>query len=146
MPGVEGIELLRRLREASPTISIVVYTAELSFELAGAALAVGAAGVILKGSPLGDVLHALEAAARGAAHLDSGLMPAKAAMARGSLTDRETEVLGLVAEGLTYGEIGGRLGIGDETVRAHLKRASARLGALTRTHAVAKALRLGLIQ
>jgi len=54
-------------------------------------------------------------------------------------------VLGLLAEGLQHEEIGRRLGISSETVRTHLRKASDRLGASTRTQAVATALRLGLI-
>ena len=61
------------------------------------------------------------------------------------LTERELDVLRLLAEGLRQEEIGRRLGIGPETVRTHLRKACARLGAATRTQAVAAALRQGLI-
>jgi DNA-binding CsgD family transcriptional regulator len=61
------------------------------------------------------------------------------------LTERELEVLRLLADGLRHEEIGKRLGIGSETVRTHLRKASDRLGAATRTQAVATALRQGLI-
>ena len=62
-----------------------------------------------------------------------------------TLTAREREVLGLLADGLAHDEIAQRLGIGSETVRTHVRKASSRLGAATRTQAVATALRLGLI-
>jgi LuxR family maltose regulon positive regulatory protein len=62
-----------------------------------------------------------------------------------TLTARELEVLGLLADGLAHDEIAARLGIGSETVRTHVRKASWRLGASTRTQAVATALRLGLI-
>jgi DNA-binding CsgD family transcriptional regulator len=61
------------------------------------------------------------------------------------LTSREIEVLRLLADGLHLEEIGERLGIGAETVRTHLRKASERLGAANRTHAVAIAIRLSLI-
>jgi DNA-binding CsgD family transcriptional regulator len=61
------------------------------------------------------------------------------------LTGREREVLTLLAQGLYLDEIGQRLGIGSETVRTHLRKASDRLGAANRTHAVAIAIRRGLI-
>jgi DNA-binding CsgD family transcriptional regulator len=63
-----------------------------------------------------------------------------------SLTPREVEILSLIADGLTYEEIGARLGIGIETARTHLAKARDRLGAQSRAGAVAKAFRLGLIQ
>jgi DNA-binding NarL/FixJ family response regulator len=62
-----------------------------------------------------------------------------------TLTPRELEVLGLLADGLAHDEIAQRLGIGSETVRTHVRKASSRLGASTRTQAVATAIRLGLI-
>jgi DNA-binding CsgD family transcriptional regulator len=62
------------------------------------------------------------------------------------LTAREAETLSLLAEGLTYEMIGARLGIGVETARTHVKKARGRLGAQTRTGAVASAIRLGLIE
>jgi len=61
------------------------------------------------------------------------------------VTDREREVLTLLAEGLMLEEIGNRLGIGGETVRTHVRNASDRLGASNRTHAVAIAIRNKLI-
>ena len=66
-------------------------------------------------------------------------------MTRTALTKRELEVLRLLADGLRQEEIGRRLGIGPETVRTHVRKASGRLGAATRTQAVATALRQGLI-
>jgi DNA-binding CsgD family transcriptional regulator len=61
------------------------------------------------------------------------------------LTGREREVLALLAQGLQLDEIGNRLGIGVETVRTHVRKATGRLGANNRTHAVAIAIRHNLI-
>ena len=63
----------------------------------------------------------------------------------GPLSAREREVLGLLAEGMSYGEAGERLAISPETVRVHVRRAMGKLGARTRTQAVASALRRALI-
>jgi DNA-binding NarL/FixJ family response regulator len=63
----------------------------------------------------------------------------------GTLTTRERQVLRMLADGLAHEEIANQLGIGSETVRTHVRKASSRLGASTRTQAVATALRLGLI-
>jgi DNA-binding NarL/FixJ family response regulator len=66
-------------------------------------------------------------------------------MKAAELTKREQQVLALLADGLAHDEIATRLGIGSETVRTHIRKASSRLGASTRTQAVATALRQGLI-
>lgn len=66
-------------------------------------------------------------------------------MKASELTKREQQVLALLADGLAHEEIADRLGIGSETVRTHIRKASSRLGASTRTQAVATALRQGLI-
>jgi DNA-binding NarL/FixJ family response regulator len=147
MPRLAGIELLTRLREVAPNARIVVYTAEADETLVRGALGAGAAGVLLKESPLADLGRALAAASAGSTYLD----PAVAGFGVGRadagpvLTTREREVLSLLSEGLTHEEIGARLSISGETVRTHVRKASERLGAATRTQAVAIALRLGLI-
>jgi DNA-binding NarL/FixJ family response regulator len=144
MPRLAGAELVHELLAASPGTRIVVYTADGGEELAAGALAAGAAGVVLKEAPLTDLTRALEAVLAGGTYLDPALAQRDPRSAR--LTARESEVLELLAEGIGHEEIGKRLGIGAETVRTHLRKACDRLGAATRTEAVATALRLGLIQ
>jgi DNA-binding NarL/FixJ family response regulator len=99
---------------------------------------------VLKEAPLTDLTRALEAVLAGGTYLDPALAQRDPRSAR--LTAREREVLELLAEGIGHEEIGKQLGIGAETVRTHLRKACERLGAATRTEAVATALRLGLIQ
>ena len=143
MPRLSGVELVRALREASPETRLVVYTADGDERLAREVLNAGAVALVLKEAPLADLVRALEAALAGRSYLDPAL--AKNPTPGGKLTQRELDVLGLLAEGLQHDEIGRRLGISSETVRTHLRKASDRLGASTRTQAVATALRLGLI-
>jgi DNA-binding NarL/FixJ family response regulator len=143
MPRLAGAELVRALREASPETPIVVYTADGDERLAREVLDAGAVALVLKEAPLADLVRALEAALGGRSYLDPAL--ARNPVPGGKLTQRELDVLGLLAEGLQHEEIGRRLGISSETVRTHLRKASDRLGASTRTQAVATALRLGLI-
>jgi len=143
MPRLFGVELVRALREASPETRLVVYTADGDERLAREVLNAGAIALVLKEAPLADLVRALEAALAGSSYLDPAL--AKNPVPGGKLTQRELDVLGLLAEGLQHEEIGRRLGISSETVRTHLRKASDRLGASTRTQAVATALRLGLI-
>ena len=143
MPRLLGDELVRALVEASPSTRVVVYTADADETIARNVLGAGAAALVLKEAPLADLVRALESALAGRSYLDPAL--AKPSRAGTALTQRELDVLGLLAEGLPHEEIGRRLGISSETVRTHLRKASDRLGATTRTQAVATALRLGLI-
>lgn len=147
MPRLAGIELLNRLSAAAPETRVAVYTAEADRDLVRSALAAGANAVVLKEAPLVDLLRALSSALRGRPYVDPILGRAAFDGRGGSsaLTQREAQVLLLVADGLSHGEIAERLKIGAETVRTHVQKARARLGAENRTHAVAKALRLGLI-
>jgi DNA-binding NarL/FixJ family response regulator len=143
MPRLDGTELIAAVVAASPGTKVCLYTAEADEEVARGAVAAGASAVVLKESPLGDVVRALGTALAGRTYVDPAL---RGRARRGSsLTQRELDVLRLLAEGLPHEEIGRRLGIGSETVRTHLRKASERLGASTRTQAVATALRQGLI-
>jgi DNA-binding NarL/FixJ family response regulator len=143
MPRLEGTELIRRLKAASPDTALAVYTADSDGATARAVLAAGATGVLLKEAPIADLGRALEALLCGGRYLDPTL--ADAAPAHGRLTVREVDVLSLLAEGLTHEEIGRRLTISAETVRTHVRKAAGRLDARNRTEAVATALRLGII-
>jgi DNA-binding NarL/FixJ family response regulator len=102
---------------------------------------------VLKEAPLPDVARALGAVLAGGSYVDPalGVVSLTKRPVSSELTRREADVLTLLAEGFTYEEIGRRLGISSETVRTHLQKACGRLGASTRTHAVATAIRLGLI-
>jgi DNA-binding NarL/FixJ family response regulator len=148
MPKLAGPELVGRMREAAPGTRVVVYTAEAGDRLASDVIRAGASGIVLKEAPLVDVLRALEAAVAGRTYVDPALAAQLVMRPNGGsnvLTERERQVLELLAEGLSHEETGARLGISGETVRTHLQKASERLGAGNRTQAVATALRLGLI-
>jgi DNA-binding NarL/FixJ family response regulator len=137
------------LKDVSPETQVAVYTAEADGALVGEALASGASAVVLKEAPLADVVRALEAIAEGRPYVDA-VLAARALGGRASettaLTPRETDVLRLLADGLTHEQVGRRLEIGAETARTHLRKACGRLGVATRTSAVARAIRLGLIE
>jgi DNA-binding NarL/FixJ family response regulator len=147
MPRMGGLELVRRLHEAAPALRILVYTADARDAEVAELLRAGAAGVVLKEAPLVDLVRALSSVLDGRAYVDPayaglGLVgPAR----RTELTAREAEVLGLLAEGLSYESIGNRLAISSETVRTHVRKACERLNASTSTQAVATALRQRLI-
>jgi DNA-binding NarL/FixJ family response regulator len=142
MPRLSGLELARALQRVSPNTKIVVYTGEVEEDAARELLGAGVAGVVLKEAPLVDLGRALDAVLHGGSYFDAAISRSEQPV---KLTDREREVLSLLAQGLQHEQIAERLGISAETVRTHLKKASDRLGATTRTQAVATALRLGLI-
>jgi DNA-binding NarL/FixJ family response regulator len=103
---------------------------------------------VLKDAPLADVVRALEAIADDRPYVDAVLAVGALGERRNgsiSLTPRETDVLRLLADGLTHEQVGRRLEISAETARTHLRKACGRLGVPTRTSAVARAIRLELI-
>jgi DNA-binding NarL/FixJ family response regulator len=146
MPRLGGSELVGELRAEVDT-AVAVYTADADERLVAEAFAAGAAAIILKEAPLADVTRALSAILAGGTYVDPalGVLTLTGAGSRLELTQREADVLLLLADGHTYEAIGRRLEISPETVRTHLQKASERLNASTRTHAVATAIRLGLI-
>jgi DNA-binding NarL/FixJ family response regulator len=145
MPGRSGVTLIKDVLAASANTRIVVYTGEGTTELAADVLGAGASAVLLKQAPIEDLLRALRAASSGSRYLDPLLAP-DSQSDKVTLTKREREVLELVAAGHGQREIGLKLSIGTETVRAHLQKVRKRLSAATSTQAVAKAIRLGLLE
>jgi DNA-binding NarL/FixJ family response regulator len=149
MPRLSGRELLVQLKDAAPQTRVVLYTADASPALVQEVLAAGADAIVLKDAPLDDLCRALSSVQAGQPYIDPSL--ASAAVGGAStratpLTEREREVLQRLSRGRAHGDIGDELGISVETVRTHLRKASDKLQASTRTQAVATALRLGLIE
>jgi DNA-binding NarL/FixJ family response regulator len=149
MPGLSGRDLLTRLGEAAPDLRVLVYTADAGEALVQEAFDRGAAGIVLKEAPLQDLVRALEAVQAGGTYVDPALATAALGAMRPTrprLTERERDVLTHLSSGSSHEEIGRALGISIETVRTHLRKACDKLGAATRTQAVATALRLGIIE
>jgi DNA-binding NarL/FixJ family response regulator len=148
MPRLSGIEVAQKAAVVAPNTSIVFYTAYGDRALLSEALDVGARGFVLKEAPLSDLVRAVERVAAGEAYVDpvlAGVLVSAQTDKIPSLTQREREVLRLLADGLSNEEIGKRLFISPETVRTHVRKAMAKLEADTRTQAVATALRQSLI-
>jgi DNA-binding NarL/FixJ family response regulator len=149
MPKVGGIELARRVSRTHPDTSVIVYTGYGDRAQLTEALDAGARGFVLKEAPLDDLVRAIESVARGDTYVDpvlGGVLAAAGADGQlPTLTQREREVLRLLADGLSNEEIGKRLFISAETVRTHVRKAMDKLDADTRTQAVAKAIRQSLI-
>lgn len=149
MPGHSGIEVARRVARSSPDTAVILYTAFGDRALLTEALDAGARGFVLKEAPLAEVVRAVELVASGRTYVDpvlAGVLSSSAATEKmGKLTQRERDVLRLLADGLSNEEIGKTLFISPETVRTHVRKAMAKLDADTRTQAVATALRQSLI-
>jgi DNA-binding NarL/FixJ family response regulator len=149
MPRLSGIELTRRAARSTPGTAIILYTAHGERALLTEALDAGARGFLLKEAPLSDLVRAVEMVSSGMTYVDPGLAgilaTSDSAAAATKLTQRERDVLRLLADGLTNEEIGKRLFISPETVRTHVRKAMDKLNADTRTQAVATALRQSLI-
>ncbi|MFD7711707.1 response regulator [Streptomyces sp. NPDC059786] len=151
MPGGGGVDSIARMTEAGLGCRVVVLTTYEDDRDILRAVEAGAAGYLLKDLPRDELAEAVRAAARG----ETVLAPAVAARLvdqlrtrpeRPRLSERETAVLRLVAEGHTNAEIGRRLFIGESTVKTHLLRAFGKLGVTDRTAAVTSAMRFGLLE
>jgi DNA-binding NarL/FixJ family response regulator len=149
MPRLGGIEVARRLATSSPKTAVILYTAYGDRALLTEALDAGARGFVLKEAPLADLARAIELVARGGTYVDpvlaGYLASSHTADKLPALTQRERDVLRLLADGFSNEEIGKRLFISPETVRTHVRKAMGKLDADTRTQAVATALRQSLI-
>jgi DNA-binding NarL/FixJ family response regulator len=149
MPKLGGIELTRRAQRSTPDTSILLYTGYGDRALLTEALDAGVRGFVLKEAPMDDLLRAVQSVATGGTYVDPVLAGTLAASSIGNklpeLTQRERDVLRLLADGLANEEIGKRLFISAETVRTHVRKAMDKLDADTRTQAVARALRDRLI-
>ena len=149
MPRLGGVELVRQLNQAGAETAVIFYTAYGDRALVTEALDLGVRGFVMKEAPLSDLVRAVEIVAGGGTYVDpviaGVLASASVAKELPSLTQRERDVLRLLADGLTNDEIGKRLFISPETVRTHVRKAMEKLEADTRTQAVATALRQSLI-
>jgi len=151
LPGMNGVECVRRLKQLLPETQVMMLTAYEDTENIFNSLAAGASGYMLKRTPRDELLEAIREVRRGGSPMtthiarkvvQSFLKPATTAPEpTHELSDREREVLDLLSQGLMYKEIAEKLGIGFETVRTYIRRIYEKLQVRTRTEAVAKALR-----
>jgi len=149
MPRVGGIETARHVARTTPETAVILYTAYGDRALLTEAIDAGARGFVLKEAPLADLVRAVQVVAEGGTYVDpvlaGALATADATAKLPDLTQRERDVLRLLADGRSNEEIGKELFISPETVRTHVRKAMEKLDADTRTQAVATALRQSLI-
>ena len=148
MPVLSGTAVIRRLSRTAPETVAILYTAFDDGALLTEALDAGARGYVLKDAPLDALPRAIETVASGGVYIDPSLADALISQlphGRPTLTARERDVLRMLADGHTNESIGKALFISPDTARTQLATAMAKLGASTRTQAVAVALRRELI-
>ncbi len=149
LPGIDGISAVKRIAERAPNVKTVMFSAYGDKRLLSDAIAAGARGYVMKGSPPEDLIRAIRTVNRRKAFVDPSLSPSLL-MTQGvvdaPLSEREREILQLLAEGLHTEEVADRIGLSAETVKSDTKRAITKLEADGRVHAVAIALRQALIE
>jgi DNA-binding NarL/FixJ family response regulator len=152
LPGAGGLEALRHIRQWDRDARVLVFTMHGAAAFALKAFEAGAIGYITKSSPPGDLIKAVEVVARGGRALSDDICQALAAdrlsgpnPAIGELSPRETEILRLLATGLSSDAIAQLLNLSQKTVRNHHYAIKAKIGAENDAHLVWLALSAGLI-
>jgi DNA-binding NarL/FixJ family response regulator len=152
MPGLNGIEVARRVTKAAPEVNILMLTMFDDDDSVLAAIRAGALGYVLKGANVEEVIRAIASVAAGEAIFGPGLArralrllsaePAEPPFTH--LTPREREVLQLIAQGLANPTIATRLGLSPNTISNHISSIFAKLQVETRAEAIVRARSAGL--
>ena len=159
LPGISGIEGLDKIKSMNPEIQIIVLTASDQKKDVFNAISKGAAGYLLKNTPIDHIIHAVEDVISGGASLDPHIasMVLEAFSTAGkkgsskkddsvySLTNREIEVLELLAEGKTIKEISELINLSSHTIKFHVANTYKKLNVQSQAGAVAKGIRHGII-
>ncbi len=150
MPGLDGVGVLHRLREQGSAPPAIVFTAFDTDERIVEAVKAGARGYLLKGAPRAELFNAVRVVHDGGSLLQpviaSKLMQRMAQPTPEQLTEREQEVLALLAQGRTNREIAETLVVTERTVKFHVSSILGKLGAGNRTEAVVLAKERGLVR
>lgn len=150
MPGMGGLKVAKSALDADPNLGVVFYTGFSDRALLYAGVDIGVRGFVPKEASLGELVRAVRTVAAGETYIDpvlggSVVISGQTQDAATALSKRERQVLRLLAEGLRNEEIGEELFVSADSVRTYSGRAMAKLGAQTRTEAVALAIRRSLI-
>jgi len=150
LPGMNGVECVRRLKQVTPEIMPVMLTVYEDTENIFNALAAGAAGYLLKRTKSAELLEAIREVHRGGSPMTTHIArkvtqsfqrAGPSSQATENLSEREQEVLDCLSQGFLYKEIAEKLGISYETVHTYIRRIYEKLQVRTRTEAVAKFLK-----
>lgn len=148
MPGMNGLQGLTAMKTASSGAPVAILSGTAPRQVAESALAAGAAGFLPKTMSTRTLVAAVQFMAAGEIYAPMSLMterePATATIGGAQLTERETEVLRLLCEGLANKEIARRIDLQEVTVKLHVKTLYRKIGARNRTHAAMLAKEAGL--
>ncbi len=155
MPGASGVQATRRLREQESSSAVIILTSYGDQAYVRQALEAGADGYLLKSTPPEELITSIRAAARGRRQLspelldgvlsDFGGMARERTRAKADLSEDDREILRRASEGATNREIGTAMGRSEIAIKKRLQLIFGKLGAVDRAHAVAEAIRRGLI-
>jgi DNA-binding NarL/FixJ family response regulator len=153
MPQLDGVEAIKRLHETLPDVRIIVLTAFNTDDKIVSSIRAGAQGYLLKGAPRAEIFNAIRTVAAGGSLLSPVVVSTLLQHVRDpqadtpdALTEREMEVLRLIAQGLANKEIAAQLSVTERTIKAHASAIMGKLGAGNRTEAVRMAVQRGLIE
>jgi DNA-binding NarL/FixJ family response regulator len=148
LPGMSGVECVRKLKAQEPSPHIVMLTVYEDADRIFESLTAGAAGYLLKRTPPGELLDAIRDVHSGGAPMSSQIArkvvqsfhAAPPVGQAAELSPREQEILGWLAQGFLIKEVASRLGIGFDTVRTHIRRIYEKMQVHSRAQAVAKVM------
>ncbi|HSK10236.1 MAG TPA: response regulator transcription factor [Vicinamibacterales bacterium] len=154
MPGADGIQVLRAAKAARPELKVIVLTMHAGREYVARAVQEGADGYLLKDSAVQDLVAAIESVVGGGSYFSPAIQQELAGLLRDGgkpaqrpqLTDREREVLALLARGLSSKEAGQVLGIGTRTVETHRANLMHKLGVKSVAVLIQVAMREGILE
>jgi len=152
LPGMSGVELIKKAKEEMPSLEIMAHTVFEDRERVFSAIKAGASGYILKGSSPREIIESIHALYKGGAPMSPKIarkviheFQDEVVGEQFLLTQREKEIVKLVEDGLTYKEIGEKLSISTHTVHTHIKNIYEKLQAKDRNDAIIKARKKGII-
>lgn len=161
LPGISGIDVTRKVKETHPDIEVLIFTIFDEEEKVTQAILAGAAGYLLKGTPVERIVEAIQDVKAGGAVIQPNLAKALLRLigpngqpegarvaptpATNPLTERELEILQIIAKGLSNNEAANVLGLSKATIRTHLEHIYEKLDVTNRVEAVTEGIRQGFI-